>query len=65
MNGQMTLSEKNALAQEFIKRVNPYEKTKPSYIVDLRAYAKYVKENNLNPHDITKEIMMKFVKQPQ
>ena len=58
---ELTLKEKNALAQAFIERINPYERKKASYIMDLRAYAKYLKENDIGPHNITDEIMAKFL----
>lgn len=38
-------AEKDKLAQDFIKTVNPY-RPKPSLGIDLRKLAKYAKENN-------------------
>ncbi len=61
MMKQMTLSEKRAIADEFISRINPYEKKEQSFSMDLRAYADYVTKNNLKPADITETIMMQFV----
>lgn len=61
MTKQMSLSEKSAIADEFISRTNPYEKKEQSISMDLRAYADYVSKNNLKPSDITDKIMMQFV----
>ena len=38
-------AEKDKMAQEFIKTVNPYS-TKPALGIDLRSLAKYAKANN-------------------
>lgn len=64
MNGQTVLSrnEKNEIIKEFIERVNPYDPPKPSYKIDLRAYAKYLDENNIEGKDVTDEIMSMFIK---
>lgn len=55
VNEQMTLfKEKQKIVEAFIKRVNPYEKHEPLSI-DLRGYAKYLKEHNIDgkkPNDI-------------
>lgn len=60
MNGQMkSFKQKRILAEDFVKKSNPYEKKKPLNF-DLRAYASYVKMNNLKPSDITPQIMKKF-----
>lgn len=40
-------AEKDKMAQEFIKTVNPYS-TKPGLGIDLRSLAKYAKANNKN-----------------
>ena len=45
MNGQKTKS-KRQIVEEYIKRVNPYEKQRPLEF-DLRKYAAYVKEKGL------------------
>ncbi len=60
MNGQMKKS-KSQIVEEYIKRVNPYEKPQPISF-DLRGYAAYMKENGLKGADITPEIMNKFSK---
>lgn len=59
MNGQKTKS-KRQIVEEYIKRVNPYEKQRPLEF-DLRKYAAYVKEKGLKVSDITPEIMNMFV----
>ncbi len=60
MTGQMTRAEKRRLADEYIKRTDPY--THHDFpTVDLRAYMRYVKENNLSPRDVTSEVMAQFV----
>lgn len=38
-------AEKDKIAQDFIKTVNPYS-TKPALGIDLRSLAKYAKANN-------------------
>ena len=48
------------IVEEYIKRVNPYEKQRPLEF-DLRKYAAYVKEKGLKVSDITPEIMNMFV----
>ncbi len=40
-------AEKDKMAQDFIKTVNPYSTT-PSLGIDLRSLAKYAKANNKN-----------------
>ena len=60
MSKPMTLSEKMAVADEFIARVNPYEKKEDTFSFDLRAYANYVEKNKIKPEDITTSIMMQF-----
>ena len=60
MNGQMKKS-KRQIVEEYIKRVNPYEK-QPPIAFDLRAYAAYVAEKGLKGSDITPEIMQMFSK---
>ena len=51
--------DKNKIIEDYIKRCNPYERN-PLVGFDLRAYAAYVKENNLKASDITEEILNKF-----
>ena len=60
MNGQMKKSKKK-LVDEYIARVNPYEKQKP-LAFDLRGYASYVAENKIKATEITPEIMKRFSK---
>lgn len=60
MNGQMKKSKKK-LVDEYIARVNPYEKQKP-LAFDLRGYASYVAENEIKATEITPEIMKRFSK---
>ncbi len=63
MNGQTVLSkkQKDEMIKDFIERVNPYNPQKSDKTVDLRAYAKYVKEKGLSGKEITPEIMNMFV----
>lgn len=63
MNGQMK-SSKAKIVQEYIQRVNPYEQPRP-FAFDLRGYAQYVKDNGLNPKDVTSEVMQKFSREPK
>ncbi len=65
MNGQTVLSknEKREMIREFIERVNPYDPPKPTYKMDLRGYAKYLDENNIQGPDVTEEVMAKFIVQ--
>lgn len=60
MNGQ-TKVYKNSLMDELIKKNNPYKKNEPLQF-DLRAYAAYVKENNLDAFQITEAVLKKFKK---
>ncbi len=61
MNKHMTSSEKRKIADDFIARVNPYKASDPSPAIDLRAYAKFIAENGINPKDITDSMIMQFV----
>lgn len=61
MNGLMKKSKKQVV-EEFVQRVNPYEKPAP-IAFDLRAYAAYVADNALTASDITPEIMGRFTRQ--
>lgn len=58
MNGQKTLS-KDQMAEDFIKRINPYEKHQPMNY-DLRAYVNYIREHNLKIEEITPELVNLF-----
>lgn len=59
MSGQ-TKKSKSKVVEEYIKRVNPYEKPEP-IAFDLRGYAAYMKTNGLKGTDITADIMNKFI----
>lgn len=63
MNVQTRLSEKSEkrkIADDFIAMVNPYKPVDPSPAIDLRAYARFVSENGINPKDITDGMVMQF-----
>ena len=60
MNGQMKKS-KREIVNEYIARVNPYEKQKPLSF-DLRGYATYISKNGIKASEITPEIMSRFSK---
>ena len=62
MNGQTTLSkfkEKQKIADDYIKKVNPYIKPEPLQF-DLRGYSNYMKEHNIAAKDVTDDIYEKF-----
>lgn len=60
MHGQqMSFKEKQQIADDFIKRVNPYVTSKPLEF-DLRGYVKYVKEHGLAGNDIPESVIKKF-----
>lgn len=64
MNGQMKYcnSQKRSV-DEFIKRVNPYEKCGNVKVnFDIRSYVAYLKENNISGKNVSDEILRKFVK---
>ena len=58
MNAQTKKSKKQE-AEEYLRRVNPYEKPQP-VAFDLRGYAAYIKANGLEGTDITPDIMNRF-----
>ena len=58
MTGQ-TKKSKSQIVEEYIKKVNPYEKPQP-IAFNLRGYAAYIKANGLKGTDITPEIMNEF-----
>jgi len=60
MSGQ-TKKSKREIVNEYISRVNPYEKQKP-LAFDMRGYASYVAQQGLKASDITPEIMKRFSK---
>jgi uncharacterized protein involved in tolerance to divalent cations len=59
MSGQ-TKTSKKQIVEDFIQRVNPYEKPQP-IAFDLRGYAKYVSDKQIKTADITPEVMNMFV----
>lgn len=60
MYGQTTrYEEQNKIVEEFIQHVNPYEKQEPLRI-DLRSYARYIQENNIQPDQVTEEMCEQF-----
>lgn len=65
MNGQMMnydleeRLEKDRIAQEFIKEINPYQ-SKPSLGIDLRALTKKIKEENISMAEMSKEEIAVF-----
>ncbi|MBP5587479.1 MAG: hypothetical protein J6X37_01975 [Treponema sp.] len=65
MNGLMKnfneseLSDKDKLAQEFIKNVNPY-RSKPSLGIDLRRLSRYAKENDKSIATLTNAEIQEF-----
>lgn len=60
MNG-LTKKSKSQIVEEYIKRVNPYEKPQP-IAFDLRGYAAYIAEHGLKGTDISPDIMNMFSK---
>lgn len=60
MNGQKTFNEKLNIAEKFISTVNPYDRA-PNLKFDLRGYAKYVKEHNLEGN-VPVDVMNMFSK---
>ena len=54
-----TKKSKNQIVEEYIRRVNSYEKPQP-IAFDLRGYAVYIKAKGLKGTDITPEIMDRF-----
>ncbi len=58
MNAQ-TKKSNNRIAEEYLGRVNPYEKPQP-VAFDLRGYAAYIKAKGLKGTDITPGIMNRF-----
>lgn len=60
MSGPMKKS-KREIVNEYISRVNPYEKPKP-LAFDMRGYAEYISVNDIKTTNITPEIMKQFSK---
>lgn len=54
-------SQTNKLVDDFIKRVNPYEK-QPGLSFDLRGYSKYVEEHNIPRNNVPESVMQMFQK---
>lgn len=51
--------EKLAIVEEFISRVNPYQKPEPLRF-NLRGYAKYLKEHNISGKNVNEDIIKRF-----
>lgn len=58
MNGP-TKKYKRQIVVDYIKRVNPYEKSQPISI-DLRGYAKYLEEHNISGKNVPLNVMKMF-----
>lgn len=52
-------SEKMAIMDEFIKRVNPYEKPQPLNF-DIRGYSDYLDEHGIDGKNVPQHIVEKF-----
>ena len=59
MMTEETKKSKKQEAEEYLRRVNPYEKPQP-VVFDLRGYAAYFRAKGLKGKDITPEIMNRF-----
>ena len=60
MTGQTkSFEEKQRMIDEYILKNDPYRKLSPLKF-NMRQYAKYVKENNLKPENISNAIMSMF-----
>lgn len=60
MNGQtISFKEKQAIADAFIERVNPYEKPEPLKF-DLRGYSEYLKEHGITGKEVSPIVQRKF-----
>ena len=59
MKTEETKKSKNHMVEEYLRRVNPYEKPQP-IAFDLRGYAAYIKVKGLKGTDITPGIMNRF-----
>lgn len=45
----------------YVEKVNLYHMDKPKVVYDLRAYAKFLKENHSNGLDQTPDVMEQFI----
>jgi hypothetical protein len=62
MSGQkISYKEKKNIVEDFIARVNPYEKQKPLNF-DLRGYSDYLEKNGLSGEKVSNSIIEKFQK---
>ncbi|MBR4790147.1 MAG: hypothetical protein IK024_04555 [Treponema sp.] len=52
--------EKDRIAQDFIKTVNPY-RTKPSLGIDLRQLSRYAKETNKSKDMLSESEIKQFI----
>lgn len=60
MNGQTkSYKEKQNLIDEFIERVNPYERKEPLRF-NLREYSRYIDENNIDRKNVPESVMKMF-----
>ena len=62
MTGQTKLSStKQNIVEDFISRVNPYEKITPLHF-DLRGYSEFIKANHISADNVTSDIMNPYEK---
>ena len=62
MNGQTkSFKEKQRLVDDYILSNDPYRKLVPLHL-DLRQFAKYVKDKKLKPDEISSDIVAMFSK---
>lgn len=60
MNGQTkSYSEKMAIMDEFIKRVNPYKKHEPLNF-DIRGYSNYLEKHGIDGKNVPQHIVDMF-----
>ena len=62
MKGQLkSFKDKQRLVDDYALRIDPYKKL-VALRIDLRQLAKYVKEKNLKPDEVTRDIVAMFLK---
>lgn len=59
MSGQMSVSSKKKIVEDFVQNNDPYKENEPLKF-DLRSYADYVRKNNLSAEQISVQILDKF-----
>ena len=60
LSGRMMLfNEKEKMADDFVFRLQPYKEHENLHF-DLRAYAKYLKENALPGKEVSEDVIRKF-----